>query len=188
MITHNGSAIDWNFDSFHVWKVQWNKLEIKAHFADARSSSCSAVHRHLFGAASNVLLFVATALHAWVEMVCTKNTQNICKWIHCLLVWQWFKMFIQNMQMRSNKQENKRPRKDRKADAPESACFLQDPRPSILCAGASERIWWRPTCEVNVHLRAKESQGEPKTRLDWLGFNHLKSDSKLSWDIVNKSE
>ena len=88
------------------------------------------------------------------------------EWIHCLLVWQWFKMFIQNMQMRSNKQENKRPRKDRKADAPESACFLQDPRPSILCAGASERIWWRPTCEVNVHLRAKESQGEPKTRLD----------------------
>ena len=32
-------------------KVQWNKLGIQAHLANARSSSCSAVYNHLFRAA-----------------------------------------------------------------------------------------------------------------------------------------
>ena len=97
-----------------------------------------------------------------------KNILTFAKWIYCLLVWQWFKD-VQRYATHAN--EIKTDQMSRKTNDKESffcagkrmflaRCFLHDPRPNILCAGASERIWWRPTCEVVEHLRAKGKDKE----------------------------
>jgi hypothetical protein len=60
-----------------------------------------------------------------------KNIQTFTKWIHCLLVWQWFKG-MQNMQMRSNEQENKRPRKSETHRKAHVSCAIRDPTSFVL--------------------------------------------------------